>query len=68
MIHEKTMEEIKQKTKSLIDTDNSVVITEGKGVGGRQRGKGQIHGDGRRLTGVVSTQHIYRRYAIELYP
>ena len=39
-----------RKKKNLIDTDNSMVITRGKGEWGDiEGGKGAINGDGRRL-------------------
>ena len=43
---EKVKREAKQKT---TDTDNSVVMARGKGVGAGRRGDGRITGDRRRL-------------------
>ena len=40
---------LSKEKKTLIDTDNSMVITRGKGVTGGRKGYGGIKGDRRRL-------------------
>ena len=41
------MEQKRKKEKELMDTKNSMVIVEGKGVDGGARGHGVINGNGK---------------------
>ena len=47
----KQKQQQQQKTPYLVDTDNSMVITRGKGVGGGRRGQKGISGDRRGING-----------------